>query len=107
MAWFVVEQCLHFHSMVQDYCKAYTAPPKVRVTLGQANAMALVANRIRCPVSLEEFVKANYCLHIQGSEEKGTVSDEFTTEHGLWRRVLDVTSGAFDRWLRRRKAHKS
>lgn len=70
VAWFVVEQCLHLHSTIQNYCKSYTAPPKVRVTLGQANAMTLVANRIRCPDSLDQFVKSNYCEYIAGPSKK-------------------------------------
>lgn len=106
VAWFVVEQCLHFHVTIRNYCKSYTASPKVRVTLGQANAMALVATRIRCPASLDIFVKSTYCEFILGptkTEEK-VLQGEMDGTKSSWRRVLGALSSTFEKLFRQRKS---
>jgi hypothetical protein len=102
VAWFVVEQCLHFHSRIQDYCKFYAAPPKVRVTLGQANAMALVANRIRCPESLERFVKSNYGEYILGPRANVEGNSERASREKMkfWRKTSEIASFLSNKWFR-------
>lgn len=91
ITWFVVEQCLHFHNRIQNYCKSYMAPPKVRVTLGQANAMTLVATRIRCPDSLDNFIKSTYCEYtVEPQNMPQDVPDEKDkNEKRLFRRVTN------------------
>jgi hypothetical protein len=103
VAWFVVEQCLHFHSRIQDYCKSYAVPPKVRVTLGQANAIALVANRIRCPKSLEKFIKSTYGYYISGGEKEIKIDEDRETKGiGLvWEKLIRATKSVYEKLLGR------
>jgi hypothetical protein len=65
--WFVIEATLEIHREITLFCKAYSAAPKVKLTMGHANAMALVGTRIRCPQSLVEFVKKGYLEYISPS----------------------------------------
>ncbi len=65
MLWFLVEFCIHFHQIAAVFCKKYTAPPKVRITMGHTNAMVLIGPRVRAPESLSIFLKNNYENYIK------------------------------------------
>ncbi len=62
--WFVIESTLEFHREIALFCRSYQAPPKVKLTMGHANAMALVGTRIRCPDTLADFVRSTYLEYI-------------------------------------------
>ena len=51
------------HSCVPKFCSRHKDPPKVRVTMGAANAMSVIGPRARAPASLSEFLKTNYCAY--------------------------------------------
>lgn len=58
--WFLVESVTKAHQSVHKLFPAFTAPPKVRISLGQKNAMVVVAPRVRCPQSLKEFFSSGF-----------------------------------------------
>jgi len=58
--WFFVECAVQLHSAICKFCESYTAPPKVKLTLGMGNAMTIIAPRLRCPESLSNFLDRNY-----------------------------------------------
>ena len=71
--WFVVESTLEFHRKISSFSGAYKDPPKVKLTMGHANAMALVGTRVRCPETLAAFLKRNYISYINPLASEATV----------------------------------
>ncbi len=62
--WFLVEFVICTHRDIQRIFSRFTASPKARISVGQANAMVVVAPRARCPVSLQSFLRRNYGEYI-------------------------------------------
>lgn len=100
--WFVVETCLEFHRHIQLFSKFYTVPPKVKITMGHANAMVLVAPRIRCPEQLNNFLKSSYGEYIDPpvvppmiAEEEGSKESPRKTGFfsGLFQRIMQKVTG--------------
>lgn len=87
--WFVIESSLEFHRNIALFCAKYQNPPKVKITMGHANAMTLVGPRIRCPGSLNKFVKENFLEYINPSAEKQPLVAPVKTANIL-RRVSDA-----------------
>jgi len=67
LLWFVVECALAFHKSISKFSAKYKKPPKVKLALGFGNAMVNIAPRLRCPVSLENFIQQNYLSYIEKS----------------------------------------
>ncbi len=60
LMWFLVEFALHTHQAISEIFPRFARPPKLRVTIGQANSMIIVAPRARCPQSLREFIARTF-----------------------------------------------
>jgi len=65
LLWFFVSYANEIHNSLSSIITRYTVSPKVRISLGSANAMAVLAPRIRCPSSLQNFLKRTYCQYIK------------------------------------------
>jgi hypothetical protein len=68
LLWFFVQCALSIHESIVTFCGKYSAPPKVRVSIGQANALTVLGPRVRIPNSLRNFIDINYIQYIQGVE---------------------------------------
>jgi hypothetical protein len=68
LIWFFVEYAAALHGAIAGYCPRYPKPPKLRVTLGAANAMTIVGPRAKAPASLKRFIETNYIEHIASVE---------------------------------------
>lgn len=64
LIWFLIKSAQELHGSITKYCGRYTKPPRVRVTLGIANAMAIIGPRGRIPNTLKQFLEANYLSYI-------------------------------------------
>lgn len=64
LIWFLVEFSLEIHRSIATICNKYTKPPKLKISMGSSNAMLFIAPRVRCPVSLQNFLVRNYCEYI-------------------------------------------
>jgi len=67
MLWFLVEFALEIHRSVPSLLVRFTTSPKVRITIGSANAMVILAPRVRCPSSLQRFLDRTYVEYIRES----------------------------------------
>lgn len=67
LLWFFVEAASALHAAISTFCPRHPRPPKVHLTLGTANAMAVAAPRAKIPQSLREFIARNYIEYIQRS----------------------------------------
>lgn len=65
LLWFMVEMALEIHRSISSIVARFTSPPKVRISLGVGNAMVVLAPRIRCPTSLNDFLNRNYVQYIR------------------------------------------
>lgn len=65
--WFFVQCVLSIRDGIGHFCGKYkTKQPKMRIALGPENAIVVLANRVRAPRSLRDFVISNYVAYIQG-----------------------------------------
>jgi hypothetical protein len=62
--WFFLEFAKKVHELTNHYCSKLTTPPKVKLAIGQKNAMSAIAPRARIPESLSQFVENNYLAYI-------------------------------------------
>jgi hypothetical protein len=65
LLWFMVEMALEIHRSISSLVARFTSPPKVRISLGAGNAMVILAPRVRCPKSLNDFLNRNYVQYIR------------------------------------------
>lgn len=65
LIWLFVACANAVHGAIGNYCTRYSKPPKVRVTLGVGNAMAVIGPRAKVPMSLRLFITANYLDYIE------------------------------------------
>jgi hypothetical protein len=64
LLWLFAQMLAEIHKAAPAFCAKHKAPPKASVNVGVANAMAVVAPRVRCPNSLKRFIERNYLDHI-------------------------------------------
>lgn len=64
LLWFFVHCAKELHAAIAEFSQVYRTPPKVRVELGTANAMAVIGPRVRCPASLKAFINKTYSVFI-------------------------------------------
>ena len=69
LMWFIIEHALELHRSVFLILNRFSAPPKVRVSLGAGNAMVIVAPRGRCPNSLGQFLERTYVQFVRETSE--------------------------------------
>lgn len=65
MLWFLVEFALEIHRSISLLVARFTGSPKVRISFGPGNAMVVLAPRVRCPVSLQEFLERTYGQYVR------------------------------------------
>lgn len=65
--WFMIEMALEFHRSISLVVARLSSPPKCRISFGVGNAMVVLAPRVRCPESLNNFVSRNYVQYIRES----------------------------------------
>ena len=65
LLWFLVEFAIEIHRSISNIIKRFTKSPKVRASIGPGNAMVVLAPRVRCPGTLQEFLERNYGRYIQ------------------------------------------
>ncbi len=70
LLWVLVESAIALHGSIARYCRRYQEPPKVRVTLGAANAMTIVGPRAKVPNSLKQFIEMNYLTYIESASSR-------------------------------------
>lgn len=66
LLWLLVESAIAFHADIAKFCARHATPPKLRVTLGLANAMSIIGPRAKAPTSLAQFLSRNYVSYVQG-----------------------------------------
>jgi hypothetical protein len=66
MLWFLVEFATEVHRSVSLLFSRFVESPKVRISIGQKNAMVVLAPRVRCPESLNSFLEKTYGEYIRG-----------------------------------------
>ena len=64
--WFLVEFCLSVRQGAARLFSSYDNPPKMRVSMGQSNAMVLVGSRGRIPETLRVFLRNTFGSYIEG-----------------------------------------
>jgi hypothetical protein len=67
LLWLFVESAAAVHRAISYYCPRYPKPPKVGVSLGAGNAMAIIGPRAKAPHSLKQFIEKNYLAYIQNA----------------------------------------
>ena len=65
--WFLVEFCLSVRRAAAGFFFSCDGPPKMRVSMGQSNAMVLVGSRGRIPETLRVFLRDTFGSYV-GSE---------------------------------------
>lgn len=65
LLWFLVEFALEVHRSISVLIRRFKDSPKVRISIGPANAMVVLAPRVRCPGSLQEFIERTYGQYIR------------------------------------------
>lgn len=65
LMWFLVEFALEIHRSISVLIRRFKDSPKVRISIGPANAMVVLAPRVRCPGSLQEFLERTYVQYIR------------------------------------------
>lgn len=63
--WFFVQFCLNIYESIDKFCTKYSKKPKVRVSIGQTNALVVIGPRVRIPDSLKDFIRHNYVDYIR------------------------------------------
>lgn len=63
--WFFVTFASHLHREIPKFCKAYSEPPRAKLTLGVETCMVMVGPRARVPSSLRDFLNRNYGEYIR------------------------------------------
>ena len=58
--WFLVESSSKAHQSIGSIISTYSISPKMKVSIGQKNAMVLLAPRLRCPETLRKFLAATF-----------------------------------------------
>jgi hypothetical protein len=69
VAWLFVEFVRIVHDNAETYCSKIRKKPKIRIPLGQGNAMTVIAPRARIPGTLASFIDRNYLDYIYGHED--------------------------------------
>lgn len=64
LLWFLVEFALEIHRSITQIIARFTRPPKAKISIGSGNAMVVLAPRVRCPNTLQEFLERNYGKYI-------------------------------------------
>lgn len=65
LLWFFVKCALEFHQSISKLCIKYKSnKPRAKISLGYENSIVTIAPRVRCPVSLQAFIRRNYCEYI-------------------------------------------
>lgn len=80
--WFMVELALEIHRSITNICPRFTTTPKVRVSIGVANAMVVVAPRVRCPTSLQSFLNRTYDAFIKDFPNGEGFADAVSSSNG-------------------------
>lgn len=83
--WLFVESALQMHRSISVLCPRHTKPPKVKVSLGLGNAMVILGPRLRCPQSLQDFIKSTYLSYI--NELTPSAQNMTVKKIGPWKRV--------------------
>lgn len=65
LLWFLVEFALEIHRSISVLIRRLKDSPKVRISISPANAMVVLAPRVRCPRSLQEFLERTYGQYIR------------------------------------------
>jgi hypothetical protein len=65
LLWFLIEFALEIHRSISVLIRRFKDSPKVRISIGPANAMVVLAPRVRCPGSLQEFLERTYGQYIR------------------------------------------
>ncbi len=65
LLWFLVEFALEIHRSISVLVRRLKDSPKVRISIGPANAMVVLAPRVRCPGSLQAFLERTYGQYIR------------------------------------------
>ncbi|WP_075323958.1 DUF4435 domain-containing protein [Acidithiobacillus albertensis] len=65
LLWFLVAFALEVHSSISVLIDRLDESPKVRISIGLANAMVVLAPRVRCPQSLKKFLDRTYEQYIR------------------------------------------
>lgn len=63
LLWFFAEFAAALHGAIPKFCTRHKTPPRARLTIGAASAMAIVGPRARPPLSLREFLTANFVAY--------------------------------------------
>ncbi|MGR9117585.1 MAG: hypothetical protein ACU85E_17715 [Gammaproteobacteria bacterium] len=71
LLWLLVEFALEVHRSITQVVQRITKPPKVRISIGPGNAMVVLAPRVRCPGTLQEFIERNYVKYIHDKIHSG------------------------------------
>lgn len=72
MLWFLVEFALAVHRSISLIITRFKNSPKMRISIGQGNAMVVLAPRARCPASLQRFLARNYMQYIHDKSHPQT-----------------------------------
>ena len=64
LLWFLVAFALEIHRSISLLYARFTGSPKMRISIGFANAMVVLAPRVRCPASLQRFLERTYGQYI-------------------------------------------
>ena len=65
LLWFFIQCAKEIHKATPALCTTHKKVPKAHVELGPRNAMAVIAPRVRCPISLKAFLEQNYGAYIK------------------------------------------
>jgi hypothetical protein len=65
LIWLFVGSAVAVHAAIASYCTRYAKPPRVRTTLGAANAITILGPRAKVPNTLKKFIEINYLAYIR------------------------------------------
>lgn len=69
LLWFLVEFALAIHRSISVLINRFKDSPKVRISISQTNAMVVLAPRVRCPTSLQDFLERTYGQYIRDKNQ--------------------------------------
>ena len=63
--WFLVEFCKSVHQEAVSFFTACSKPPKMKVSISAGNAVMIIGNRARIPLSLRKFLANTFCAYVE------------------------------------------
>ena len=63
--WFLVEFCKSVHQEAASFFTACSKPPKMKVSISTGNAVMIIGNRARIPLSLRKFLANTFCAYVE------------------------------------------